>query len=108
MLTHPHEQGALGLVLNISLFLGLLAAEASKPKLTEGEQHWRKQVITFFGCTSNLLLAVAGVGLAAAMGAHVPSSKSLIIPLVWASIQAYVSPSDAVRHLTKTLQAVPG
>ncbi|KAK3340020.1 hypothetical protein B0T25DRAFT_574893 [Lasiosphaeria hispida] len=80
--------GALGLIANIGLFAVLLRAEESEASLTEGEQHWRKQTITFFSCVFNLLLAGAGVGLAGAMGIKVPGSKSLITPLVWASIQA--------------------
>ena len=66
----------------------LLGAETSKPRLTEGEQHWRKQVITFFGCTANLMLAVAGASLAAAMGVRTSDSKSLITPLVCVAFQA--------------------
>lgn len=58
--------------------------------LTEGEQHWRKQVVTFFGCLLNTLLAAAGVGLAVTLGNKAADSKSLIAPLIWASIQAYV------------------
>ena len=58
--------------------------------LTEGEQHWRKQVVTLFGCLLNLLLAGAGVGLAVALGTKAADSKTLIAPLIWASIQAYV------------------
>jgi hypothetical protein len=63
--------------------------------LTEGEQHWRKQVVTFFGCVLNLLLAGAGVGLAGTLGTRTADSKSLIAPLVWALIQAYVDSAPA-------------
>ncbi|KAK5661054.1 hypothetical protein OQA88_12433 [Cercophora sp. LCS_1] len=79
--------GLLGLVTNIGLFVLLLGVERVNTKLTEGEQHWRKQVVTFFSCISNLLLAGAGVALAGAMGMKLPGSKSLITPLVWVSIQ---------------------
>ncbi len=75
-------------MINIGLFVMLLAAEKPKAKLTEGEQHWRKQIVTFFSCVFNLLLAGAGVGLAGALGMKVPGSKSLITPLVCASLQA--------------------
>ncbi|KAG7285602.1 hypothetical protein NEMBOFW57_010231 [Staphylotrichum longicolle] len=64
--------------------------EPNRIMLTEGEQHWRKQVVTFFGCLLNVLLAAAGVGLAVTLGTKVADSKSLIAPLIWASIQAYV------------------
>jgi len=81
------EQGVLGLVTNIVLFLILLQAEKPKVTLTEGEQHWRKQIVTFFSCISNLLLAGAGVGLAGVLGMNLSGSKSLITLLVWAAIQ---------------------
>jgi len=83
----PAKQGALGLVVNTSLFIILLAAETTDAKLTEGEQHWRKQVVTFFSCISNLLLAAAGVALAGALGMNLPGSRSLITPLVGAVVQ---------------------
>lgn len=63
--------------------------EPNRIMLTEGEQHWRKQVVTFFGCLLNVLLAAAGVGLAVTLGTKAADSKSLIAPLIWASIQAY-------------------
>lgn len=85
------SQGTLGLTLNVALFTLLLALEPAKAALTEGEQHWRKQVVTFFGCVLNVLLAGAGVGLAGALGIKTSDSTSLIAPLVGASIQAYVS-----------------
>jgi hypothetical protein len=77
--------------------------------LTEGEQHWRKQVITFFGCTANLMLAVAGASLAAAMGVRTSDSKSLIPPLVCVAFQAYVSllPLLAAREPTGTSPCMP-
>jgi hypothetical protein len=85
--TDDAEQGVLGLVINIGLFIILLRAERTKVTLTEGEQHWRKQVVTFFSCISNLLLAGAGTGLAGALGMKLSESKSLITPMVWAAIQ---------------------
>ncbi|KAK4239226.1 hypothetical protein C8A03DRAFT_14363 [Achaetomium macrosporum] len=92
--------GALGLALNAALFIVLLAVEPNRITLTESEQHWRKQIVTFFGCILNLLLAGAGIGLALGMGAA--DSKLLIPPLVWASIQAPVAfvtaVSDAVKN----------
>jgi hypothetical protein len=83
-----HVQGALGLVLNAGLFIVLLAVEPNRITLTESEQHWRKQIVTFFGCVLNLLFAGAGIGLA--LGMKEAESTALILPLVWASIQAYV------------------
>ncbi|KAK1828312.1 hypothetical protein QBC39DRAFT_393272 [Podospora conica] len=93
--------GGLGLVLNIGLFVVLLGAETSKPRLTEGEQHWRKQIITFFGCAANLILAVAGVSLAAAMGVRISDSKSLITPLVCIALQAPLALATAVFDAVK-------
>ncbi|KAK1761509.1 hypothetical protein QBC47DRAFT_397473 [Echria macrotheca] len=83
--------GALGLAVNTTLFVVLLGAETVDANLTEGEQHWRKQVVTFFSCISNLLLAGAGVALAGALGMKLLGSKSLITPLVWASVQVPLS-----------------
>jgi hypothetical protein len=83
-------QGTVGLTLNIALFALLLVVEPNRITLTEGEQHWRKQTVTFFGCLLNLLLAGSGVGLAVALGIKASHSKRLIAPLVWASIQVYV------------------
>ncbi|KAK3944456.1 hypothetical protein QBC46DRAFT_374363 [Diplogelasinospora grovesii] len=80
--------GILGLIINIGLFYALLAVDITKVTLTEGEQHWRKQIVTLFGCASNLILAGAGVGLASAMGTKISSSRALLVPLTWASIQA--------------------
>lgn len=81
-------QGVIGLVLNIALFTVLLSMETHNISLTEGEEHYRRQVVTFFGSMVNLLLAGAGVGLAATLGVKTVDSKSLIAPLVSASIQA--------------------
>ncbi len=83
-------QGALGLALNTALFILLLKVEPNRIMLTEGEQHWRKQVVTLFGCLLNLLLGGAGFALAIALGIKAADSKTLIAPLIWASIQAYV------------------
>ena len=68
-----------------------MTVEANDVTLTEGEQHWRRQLVTFFGSVLNLLLAGAGVGLAVASGTKTARSRTLIAPLVWASIQAYVA-----------------
>lgn len=46
--------------------------------MTEREQHWREQVVTFFGCVLNLLLVGAGTGLAIALGIRTVDPKSLI------------------------------
>lgn len=81
---------------NIGLFILLLRAERTKVTLTEGEQHWRKQVVTFFSCIANLLLAGAGIGLAGALGMRLSESKSMIAPLVWASIQVLLSIATAL------------
>ncbi|KAK0625953.1 hypothetical protein B0T14DRAFT_424531 [Immersiella caudata] len=93
--------GVLGLVTNIGLFIMLLRAERTKVTLTEGEQHWRKQVVTFFSCISNLLLAGAGTGLAGALGMRLSESKSLITPMVWAAIQVLLSITTALFDAVK-------
>jgi len=67
-----------------------MAVEPNKITLTEGEQHWRKQVVTFFGCSLNLLLAGAGFCLAINLSTKATDIKSLIAPLVWTYLQAYV------------------
>jgi hypothetical protein len=84
------SQGTIGLGLNVILFALLLATEINNITLTEGEQYWRRQVVTLFGCVLNLLLAGAGVGLALTLGTKEAGSRLLIAPLIWASIQAYV------------------
>lgn len=81
-------QGIMGLIISIISFAVLLAVEPTKVALTEGEQHWRRQMVTLFSCIFNVILAVAGFGLAAALGIRVPSSLSLITPLVLAAVQA--------------------
>lgn len=81
-------QGTFGLTVNIALFVMLLAVEPNRITLTESEQHWRKQVVTFFGCVVNLLLAGAGIGLGLTLSIKAADSKPLIAPLILASIQA--------------------
>ncbi|KAK3392202.1 hypothetical protein B0T20DRAFT_50045 [Sordaria brevicollis] len=93
--------GTIGLILNIGIFAALLAVETTSAKvaLTEGEQHWRKKIVTVSCCVFNLLLAGAGIGLAGAMGIRLSnvggrqsgmseSERSLIAPLVLGSVQA--------------------
>lgn len=58
--------------------------------MTEGEQHWRRQIVTLFGCLLNLLLAGAGICLAVTLGIKAVESKPLLAPLLWTYIQAYV------------------
>ncbi|KAL2258846.1 hypothetical protein VTK26DRAFT_7679 [Humicola hyalothermophila] len=94
--------GTIGLVLNIALFTLFLSMETHNIALTEGEEHYRRQVATFFGSTANLLLAGAGVGLAVMLGIKTVESKSLIAPLVWASIQAPLSLAMAAVDAAKT------
>ena len=76
--------------------------EPNRITLTEGEQHWRKQIVTFFGCLLNLLLAGAGVCLALTLGTKAADSKPLIAPLIWAYIQWYAEPLQPA-----TLQLLP-
>lgn len=83
-------QGSLGFSINIALLAALLAVEPIEITLTEGEQHWRKQVVTFFGCLLNLLLAGAGFCLAVNLGLKAADSKLLIAPLLGTYFQAYV------------------
>ncbi|KAK4183937.1 hypothetical protein QBC35DRAFT_506972 [Podospora australis] len=83
--------GAIGLVINIAAFVILLTLEPTRVTLTEGQQHWRKQIVTFFTCVLNVLLAGAGIGLLVLLGSKMADSKSMIPPLVWASIQAPLS-----------------
>ncbi|KAK4118119.1 hypothetical protein N657DRAFT_651619 [Parathielavia appendiculata] len=96
--------GTVGLVLNIALFALLLILDPNRITLTEGEQYWRKQTATLFGCLLNLLLAGAGVGLAIALGirARDVGAMRLISPLIWASIQVYVEfPSSFPVQLSR-------
>ncbi|KAK0651125.1 hypothetical protein B0T16DRAFT_73420 [Cercophora newfieldiana] len=93
--------GVLGLATNIGLFIILLRAERTKVTLTEGEQHWRKQIVTFFSCISNLLLAGAGIGLAGVLGTKLSESMSLIMPMVWAAIQVLLSIVTALFDAVK-------
>ncbi|AEO61308.1 hypothetical protein MYCTH_2084292 [Thermothelomyces thermophilus ATCC 42464] len=88
--------GSLGFVINVALLAALLAVEPIKITLTEGEQHWRKQVVTFFGCLLNLLLAGAGFCLAVHLGVKAADSKLLIAPLVWTYFQAPLAFAVAV------------
>ncbi|KAL2133436.1 hypothetical protein VTI74DRAFT_2322 [Chaetomium olivicolor] len=83
-------QGTLGLFLSVVLLIVLMALERHERTLTEGEQHCRKLTATFFGCTVNLLLTGAAVGLASTLGVKAAENKPLIAPVFWASIQAYV------------------
>ncbi|KAK3684179.1 hypothetical protein B0T22DRAFT_271253 [Podospora appendiculata] len=94
--------GILGLVTNVGLFVILLAVEPTKVTLTEGEQHWRRQMVTVFSCVLNIVLVGAGVGLAGAIGIRVTAhSKSLITPLAWLSIQAPLSLTTALYDAVK-------
>ncbi|KAK4156348.1 hypothetical protein C8A00DRAFT_30740 [Chaetomidium leptoderma] len=93
--------GSLGLTLNVALLALLLAVEPNRIMLTEGEQHWRKQIVTFFGCLLNLLLAAAGIGLAVTLGTKAADSKALIAPLIWASIQAPLAFATTVCDAVK-------
>ncbi|KAK3387948.1 hypothetical protein B0H63DRAFT_167187 [Podospora didyma] len=93
--------GILGLVINIGLFVTLLAVDRTKATLTEGEQHWRKQIVTFFSCVFNLLLAGAGVGLASAMGIKVSESRSLITPMALAVVQSPLALTTALYDAVK-------
>ena len=95
-----HRQGIIGLILNIGIFAALLAVETTSAKvnLTEGEQHWRKKIVSVSCCVFNLLLAGAGIGLAGAMGLRlsgrhgqlgmIESERTLIAPLVLCAVQA--------------------
>ncbi|KXX81667.1 hypothetical protein MMYC01_202047 [Madurella mycetomatis] len=93
--------GPLGAVINIVIFILLLATEVNKVTLTEGEQYWRKQIVTFFGCVLNLVLTGAGGALAGTLGVKTAESKSLIAPLIWALIQALLSLVMAVCDAVK-------
>ncbi|KAH6613267.1 hypothetical protein F5144DRAFT_661263 [Chaetomium tenue] len=93
--------GSLGFTINVILLALLLAVEPNRISLTEGEQHWRRQVVTLFGCLLNLLLAGAGVCLAATLGIKVAESKPLLAPLLWTYIQAPLVFSIAVCDAVK-------
>ncbi|KAL2265131.1 hypothetical protein VTJ83DRAFT_6231 [Remersonia thermophila] len=79
--------GMLGFIFNITLFVFLLAVEPNRITLTEGEQHWRKQVVTFFGCCLNVLLACASVGLAFTLSVKTSDYGALIAPFICTYIQ---------------------
>jgi hypothetical protein len=100
-------QGTLGLTVNIALLVLLLAVEPNRITLTESEQHWRKQVVTVFGCVVNLLLAGAGIGLGLTLSIKAADSKPLIAPLILASIQAYVEPESPRIHKPGCLLLLP-
>ncbi|KAL2140030.1 hypothetical protein VTI28DRAFT_4338 [Corynascus sepedonium] len=93
--------GSGGFATNIALFAALMAVEPNKITLTEGEQHWRKQVVTFFGCSLNLLLAGAGFCLAINLSTKATDIKSLIAPLVWTYLQAPLALAIAVCDAIK-------
>jgi len=93
--------GTLGMVINVGLFMALLAADKTDYSLTESEQHWRKQVVTFFGCLFNLIMTCAGTSLAGTMAARTADSRLLIAPLLWASIQVPLSLTTAVSDAIK-------
>ncbi|GAB1313663.1 hypothetical protein MFIFM68171_03873 [Madurella fahalii] len=93
--------GSLGAIINIIIFILLLATEVNKVTLTEGEQYWRKQIVTFFGCLLNLVLGGAGGALAGTLGVKTTESKSLIAPIIWALIQAPLSLVMAVCDAVK-------
>lgn len=78
----------MGVIISMASFASLMAVEPNRVALTEGEQHWRRQLVTLFSCIFNIILAGSGLGLAAALGIQVPKSHSLITPLVFAAIQA--------------------
>ncbi|KAL2158740.1 hypothetical protein VTH06DRAFT_3931 [Thermothelomyces fergusii] len=93
--------GSLGFGTNIVIFVALLAMERIQVALTEGEQHWRKQVVTFFGCLLSLLLAGAGFCLAVQLSSRAAESKFLIAPLVWTYFQAPLAFAIAVCDALK-------
>ncbi|KAL2155612.1 hypothetical protein VTH82DRAFT_354 [Thermothelomyces myriococcoides] len=93
--------GSLGFSINIALLAALLAVEPIEITLTEGEQHWRKQVVTFFGCLLNLLLAGAGFCLAVNLGLKAADSKLLIAPLLGTYFQAPLAFAIAVCDALK-------
>jgi len=91
------------MVINVGLFMALLAADKTDYSLTESEQHWRKQVVTFFGCLFNLIMTCAGTSLAGAMAARTADSRLLIAPLLWASIQVCVFHVFSPPHRRESL-----
>ncbi|KAK3903718.1 hypothetical protein C8A05DRAFT_14323, partial [Staphylotrichum tortipilum] len=96
--------GSLGLAINVAFFVILQQRETNRITLTEGEQHWRKQVLTSFACLANLPMGGAGVGLAFTLGIKAADLKALAAPLIWAVDQACVCPpshSLAPRALTR-------
>ncbi|KAK3997026.1 hypothetical protein QBC44DRAFT_230198 [Cladorrhinum sp. PSN332] len=93
--------GVFGLIINVGMFCLLLAVETNKVTLTEGQQHWRKQIVTFFACVLNVILAAAGVGLAGSLSANVGETKSMMAPLILASLQAPLALSTAIFDAIK-------
>ncbi|KAK4180716.1 hypothetical protein QBC36DRAFT_15268 [Triangularia setosa] len=93
--------GALGLTINIATFGLLLSMETHKVTLTEGQQHWRKQIITVFACVLNIFLAGAGVGMTGILSTRIVESKSMIMPLIWVSIQVPIALSTAIIDAVK-------
>ncbi|KAL2116284.1 hypothetical protein VTJ04DRAFT_8451 [Mycothermus thermophilus] len=88
--------GTIGFVLNIVLFIFLLAVEPNRITLTEGEQHWRKLVVTFFGCVLNFLLACSAIGLTLTLSTKVTDYSPLIAPLVCTYIQGTLAFATAI------------
>ncbi|KAK3298058.1 uncharacterized protein B0H64DRAFT_474068 [Chaetomium fimeti] len=93
--------GSLGFTINIILLALLLVVEPNRISLTEGEQHWRRQIVTLFGCLLNLLLAGGGVCLAASLGIKATDSKALLAPLLCTYVQAPLVFSIAVCDAVK-------
>ncbi|VBB83603.1 Putative protein of unknown function [Podospora comata] len=93
--------GALGLTINIAAFGLLLSMEIHRVALTEGQQHWRKQIVTVFACVLNIFLSGAGVGMASILSTRVAESKSMIVPLVWLSFQVPIALSTAIMDAIK-------
>ncbi|KAK4159688.1 hypothetical protein QBC43DRAFT_221393 [Cladorrhinum sp. PSN259] len=96
--------GAFGLFINIAMFCILLAVESNKVTLTEGQQHWRKQIVTFFACVLNVILSAAGVGLVGLLGANVAETRSMMPSLILASIQSPLALSTAIYDAVKNHQ----
>ncbi|KAK4195239.1 hypothetical protein QBC40DRAFT_186268 [Triangularia verruculosa] len=101
LLTNCIFVGAFGLTINVAAFGLLLSMETHRVTLTEGQQHWRKQIITAFACVLNIFLAGAGVAMAGILSARIVESKSLIMPLVWVSLQAPIALSTAILDAIK-------